>query len=354
LEAAAAAFNPAVSSAPIVIGHPEQTAPAFGWIKGLSFTDGALVAETDQVDPQFSELVKNGRFKTRSASFYPPDSSANPVPGTYYLQHVAFLGAAAPAVKGLTPVEFAGAGEDTVTVQFGEYEDKTIGRLFRNLRDNLIETLGLEKADNILPSWSVDSLQEEAGVPDQPAPMFSEPAPQPQPQEDTMNTPQEDKAAAEAATKFAEEQAVLSAGKETLDKDKAEFAEQKRTADAATAIDGLVKDGRVLPAEKDGLAKFMAGLEGTDTVQFAEGDDNKKTPLAFFTGFLETMPKRVDFSERSGGEIENGSPGFKAPAGFAVDPVALETHNKALAFMEGHADSKYADAVVAVSTINSH
>ncbi len=51
-------------------------------------------------------MVKAGRFKSRSASFYHPDNPNNPKPGVYYLRHVGFLGAQPPAVKGLKAVEF--------------------------------------------------------------------------------------------------------------------------------------------------------------------------------------------------------------------------------------------------------
>ena len=42
LQASAAAYDPAVHEAPIVVGHPRDNGPAFGWIKGLSFDEGNL------------------------------------------------------------------------------------------------------------------------------------------------------------------------------------------------------------------------------------------------------------------------------------------------------------------------
>ena len=38
LQASAAAYDPALHEAPIVVGHPRDNGPAFGWIKGLSFS----------------------------------------------------------------------------------------------------------------------------------------------------------------------------------------------------------------------------------------------------------------------------------------------------------------------------
>ena len=107
LAASAAAYDPAKHEAPIVVGHPTLDAPAYGWIKGLAYADSALDAQPDQVDAAFAEMVAAGRFKKISASFYAPDAPGNPVPGVYYLRHVGFLGAAAPAVKGLRAPSFA-------------------------------------------------------------------------------------------------------------------------------------------------------------------------------------------------------------------------------------------------------
>lgn len=101
LAAIAAAYDPARHEAPLVVGHPETDAPAYGWVTALAATDGRLQASVSQLDPAFAELVREGRFKKISAAFYAPDAAANPTPGTWHLKHVGFLGAAPPAVKGL-------------------------------------------------------------------------------------------------------------------------------------------------------------------------------------------------------------------------------------------------------------
>jgi hypothetical protein len=66
------------------------------------------------VEPSFAEAVRDGRYRNVSASFYPPSAAHNPRPGVFYLKHVGFLGAAAPAVKGLKTVSFAGAEAEAV------------------------------------------------------------------------------------------------------------------------------------------------------------------------------------------------------------------------------------------------
>jgi DNA-binding transcriptional MerR regulator len=121
VEAIAAAYDAAAFAAPLVVGHPKTNDPAFGWVKSLAVRkDGVLVAEPEKVEPQFAEAVRAGRYRKVSASFYLPDHPGNPAPGQYYLRHVGFLGAAAPAVKGLSPVELNEREEKIVTVEFSD------------------------------------------------------------------------------------------------------------------------------------------------------------------------------------------------------------------------------------------
>jgi len=119
LRAIADAYDPAVYEAPVVIGHPKVDAPAWGWVKGLTYADGALKAVLHKVAPVFAEMVKAGRYRNRSASFWPPTAPNNPTPGKVHLRHLGFLGALPPAVKGLAPLNFSDDA-DAVVIEFGE------------------------------------------------------------------------------------------------------------------------------------------------------------------------------------------------------------------------------------------
>ncbi|MBS0354244.1 MAG: hypothetical protein JSR83_10140 [Proteobacteria bacterium] len=104
----AAFYNPALREAPLVIGHPETDGPAHGWVAGLRATpDGMLQMKPSQVEARFAEQLRAGRFKKRSAAFYPPNHPGNPSPGKWYLRHVGFLGAQPPAVAGLRDLAFS-------------------------------------------------------------------------------------------------------------------------------------------------------------------------------------------------------------------------------------------------------
>ena len=108
-------FDPSFHEPPVVIGHPENDAPAYGWVDGLKREDNVLLGRLKQVDPKFEEMVKAGRFKKRSVSFYQTGKG-------WMLRHVGFLGALPPEVKGLANARFNEDRIRFVTVIFGEAE----------------------------------------------------------------------------------------------------------------------------------------------------------------------------------------------------------------------------------------
>jgi hypothetical protein len=158
LRATAVSYDPSKSEAPVVVGHPATDAPAFGWVKALDFADGTLGAYVDDLVPAFVDQVKAGRFKRVSASFYAPEATSNPRPGVYYLKHVGFLGAAAPAVPGLKSVSFAA---DVASFSFeGDFAGEDDGALsFADMRTRLAEHEAREIASFL------DGLVKEARLP---------------------------------------------------------------------------------------------------------------------------------------------------------------------------------------------
>lgn len=113
-----ASYEPDKHNAPVVIGHPKTDAPAYGWVSKLRLEGDTLVADFSDIDPEFARLVKSKRYRKISASFWKPSTEANPHGNKWALKHVGFLGATAPAVKGLKEASFA-AGQSGVLV-FGE------------------------------------------------------------------------------------------------------------------------------------------------------------------------------------------------------------------------------------------
>ena len=87
--------EPAVA-APVVKGHPQTDGPAFGWVERLARRGEKLLAKVKDMNNDFVQEVRQGMFKKISISLYPD----------MLLKHVGFLGAVAPAVKGLKGPEF--------------------------------------------------------------------------------------------------------------------------------------------------------------------------------------------------------------------------------------------------------
>ena len=293
LAASAAAYDPARHEAPIIVGHPATDAPAFGWVQSLAAEGGDLNAMPRQVDPAFAEAVAAGRYKKVSASFYQPGSPHNPVPGVYYLRHVGFLGAQPPAVKGLAPVQFADDGGDCVSFEFGEHDIPGILRrmstLFRGLRDYFVDKEGLEKADAIIPSWTMDWLQEDTAVAD------AKTADIPAFHETNMDNDKKTVTLPPSQYGTTDDPRVAE-----LERQLASFAEKSRRADAQTAVDKALADGRLTPGMAVGLVDFMASLDTDTAVSFGEGDGaTTATPSAFMTEFLARLPQQVSFGEVS-------------------------------------------------------
>ncbi|CAP44762.1 hypothetical protein [Bordetella petrii] len=341
LRASAAAYDPTLHEAPIVIGHPRADGPAYGWVKGLRYAE-SLEAEPDQVEPQFAELVEAGRFKKVSASFYRPDSPSNPVPGVFYLRHVGFLGAQPPAIKGLRQVEFAdGAGGDVVelefseAMEFGEVNVGVLQRLFRGMRDFLIGKEGIETADRVLPDWAVSDIEDRSR-----GPAFHE-----SPKTTTQEVSDVDKQELQRKEREIADREAEIARKE------ASFAERERQDRAAASvqlIEKLVTEGRVLPRHRDGLVAFMASPESEQPLEFGEGAARTKTSArAFLEDFLKELPQSVDYAERGRAEEEPAVGAFQAPQGYEVDPDKARLHQQALAYQESHS-CDYMTAVRAV------
>lgn len=93
-------YDKQIFTADLVIGHPKDGADSYGEVSRLFTHNKSLFAEC-KVKPILEHLILTGRYKKISSSFYSPKSPKNPVPNSYYLRHVGFLGAMPPAVKGM-------------------------------------------------------------------------------------------------------------------------------------------------------------------------------------------------------------------------------------------------------------
>ncbi len=284
LAASAAAYDPALHEAPIVIGHPKTDAPAWGWVQRLAASAGRLIATPAQVQAEFAEQVKSGAYKKVSAAFYPPDSPRNPVPGVWYLRHIGFLGAMPPAVKGLRPVEFGEADDAVVIdVEFAETPP--------------------------------------------------EPDPKPEPKQQETAVSPEEAAALRAQNESLKKQ------NETLLAAQADAARKARHAEHVAYAEQLVEAGRLPGAAAPVVAAVLDAIRPAEAepVEFGEGDD--KGPLADkLRALLDELPARVEFSERA--TRERAAPGGESDAGDEAtyaenaDPERVKLDQKIRAYMK--------------------
>lgn len=334
LQATAQAYNPDIYEAPLVVGHPKTDDPAYGYAKALSFADDHLHAEPHQVDTQFAELVNTGRFKRLSASFYLPDAPNNPVPGVYYLRHIGFLGAQAPAVKGLKAASFA--DDEQGVICFGDWADETNASLWRQIREFIIEKFGLQTADSFVPSYQIDTLTRDALKPEADEPtLYAE-------KENEMDKARIKEleglldAARTEAAQFKEAAGRHEATIATLTAEITASNKKQLEADCAAYCDTL--PAKISPAMRPAVIAHMITLAAANPLEFGEGDNKKIVPaLDAYKEDLAKLPDVVSFKETATTKDADGKTVTTTDAaefGENVDEERLVLHQQIVAYQE--------------------
>lgn len=301
LQATAQAYDPKLSKAPLVVGHPKTDKPAKGWTVALTANERGLFAAADKVDPEFAEAVRTGSWGTISAKFYRPTDANNPVPGVWYLRHVGFLGAQPPSVKGLDDPEFGESDDGCVCfqegVEFSEWDAMTSANLWRNLREWLVGQFGMDTADKVVPPYDVRALeigaQEEINEQRAAAgngPAFSE-HPAHKPPEESNVTEQE-------AAQLREQNAALQRQNEEMRRAEHERQAEAIRQDNVAFAETLAKEARIPSAMQAQVAAIGAQLQTTPDVEFGEGDQKKPLHLAF-RELMQALPASVEFGEHA-------------------------------------------------------
>jgi hypothetical protein len=265
--------NPEFEEAPATIGHPQQTAPAWGWFSELKRKGDLLLGKMKDVQPEFEEMVEKRLFPKRSVGLVKRAKG-------WMLHHVAFLGAAAPAVKGLTDCRFVNT-DGTMEVEFQESEmaDSTVNEatFLEKLGAKIDEFINGKKAAGSAPvTFTEADVKRIAG--------------------------EAAKDAVEAAV--APLQAKLDAAEAKFSEHKTALVTAETTARGENAVAKLKTAGKWIPAYAAlGLPLVFAELaKTTETVEFGEGDAKKTlTPLDTLVAFMEGLPKIVP-----GGELFTG------------------------------------------------
>ena len=280
-------YDPTRHRAPLVVGHPKDSSPAFGWFAALRAEGGDLFGMPEQVDPAFAVAVREGRYPERSASLLPPAHPQNPVPTSWYLRHVGVLGGVAPAVKGLRGADLAAGDADIITLNLAG------------------------------PSWADPLL---------------EPTPMPETSAADLAAQVADLEARAAAVEVqAKQLKVQEAELEARAKALTAQAKAQEAASMLAFCEHLADEARIRPADVAPLAALLLSLPTEPAADFAAPTDDTAAPAApgaFMQRFLSHLPPIVELAEVA---TKNRAKPQTAPDDSAIVSKARALHAAALA-----------------------
>ena len=349
LDRLAATYDSRLHAAPVVLGHPAEDAPAYGWVKRLRRAGQSLWAQLEKVDPLLESLLRAGRFAQRSVALY----KLFPLTGGPYLRHLGFLGAAPPAVKGLAPVRFAEAASICFT---------TAAESHPIALTSFLPEASMPETKSKLENF-IDHLRG-FFVPDTPNPTAThagersaDPSPVP---------PLAGDAFAERLTALEQRLDTLAGAKTAAEQKLNETEAARQREQIANFVESLRARGRFPPMfEGWGVLQFMerlAELEASagsiEAQEVEEANEAKEkatpvSPLAWFQEFLARLPAVIEFRELSTTEVhgsrvagrESRLVRFTEPQrGMSVDPESVELAERAEA-LAAEASISYAEAL---------
>jgi hypothetical protein len=262
-------YNDGGHEAPLVIGHPKDNDPAYGWVEQLKAEGGVLLAKAKDVAQEFADAVKQGLYKKRSISLYPDLT----------LRHVGFLGAVPPAVKGLKDLQFEDA-EVPMNYEFEETIPPASGHPLSPTGDKNAE--GSESTNERLAALELELAATKAAL-----------------QKTTLD--------------FAETQAAREAAEQNLQK----LYLQERLTSLKIYINEKLSWGSLTPAQAEKALQTLTVLETIEftekqknpeyVFEFAEPNDKgagsvKFSPVQVFKEFVDLLPKQ--FTEAPKGEAK--------------------------------------------------
>ncbi len=297
--------------APIVIGHPQTNAPAFGWIEKIKRVADRLIAVPKQLNEDFVKLVKDGAFKKRSVSFTPD----------FKLNHIGFLGAVAPAVEGLKDIQF-NLEEDLLS--------------FSDEYSPVIEDEDVDEAKNTALKIKLDNSPETKNeVPNPDLKNF-------QTSIYSLNT-----IVSELKNNFSklsdDELSKIHSRINELN-----FAMQVN--DFELRLNEKLAYGSLTPAMKNKIMDIVSFLQKQN---FSASQFSYERYISdvknLLTDFVESIPRIIyyeNFAEKPDYSITKDDEFDQAN----VDEDSMQIHKKALQYMKAHMDVEYVEAINIVST----
>ena len=283
---------------PHVITHNELYSP-FAYARSSQFrrVGEVLEARMDDIEPQFAELIKSGRLYERSIRLLPIAT------GGWKVGHIAWLGAEPPAVEGLKPVQF-NSGMQSIDFNFK----------------------------------GAPAVPETNPTPNQP-PVVA--------QQGGVFAAQLEAAKAEAASAAkAAAAAEFSARENALKAELKLERDKQRRSQWDNKIETAKREGRLTPAQSEGLCEFAMSLPSDSVMEFSRAGNGKSETVKvsaeqWFADFMANLPKQVALSTTP-----------STSAGDAVDDTDSEAiAAKALEYQRTQADK---GVVVSVSAAVAH
>jgi len=269
----------AADGVPLVFGHPKVGDPAYGWATALRVQGDRLLARFRAVPEAVAAAVRAGHYRHVSPAVTPQ----------WRLVHVGLLGAAAPGIKGLQPLD---------GVRLAAPDTQALLRLAGP------ETYPQQEEDIV--DKDVAALKQEI-------------------EELT-------KRLAELQEALAAKEAELTDSAKTLDEEKAAFAayktEQVRLKREAR-LGALVKDGKLLPGDLPRVRAYAEALAaGGRTLSFAASDGSTQQVPADedFLAQLERGSGHGLFREFAGPAGSGGSGGAGGGEAPRLDTTDINRH----------------------------
>lgn len=295
------------------LGHTEAQrfmgqstgAPNLGVIEKIWREGAKVLANFANVPDAVVDLIRQKRFNNVSVEVV-PSLEFDGKTFTNVLTAVALLGAELPAVKGLKELSAA------VFTQ--------------------AEVVPIQAEGTITYEWETETMPDTKLT---------------QEQHEALLEAAVSKAVATAKAEFSAETEKLTAerdeAREAVKTVKTEFAaytDKVAQAEANALVETAIKDGKLLPKQKDAALAFAMNLSGT--VKFGDGE---KSMSALFADFLGGMPTKVDLGENGSGSTDEGGTESYAEAGIKVDELARKA-------MSENAKLTYAEARTLVLSTN--
>jgi hypothetical protein len=339
---------------PLVIGHPKTDDPAWGWSSALKRDGDVLLGKFSDVQPEFSKMVENKQFPNRSIKIEPAENG-------YRLVHTGFLGGIPPAIKGLKQLNF---NQNDKAMEFSGdwYVTSRLSRMFRNIKNYLVEDKGQEKADQILPEWELENLSESAveqrieESTESDSGSFNKQESQDEPDKGENDVGQFTQADIDAAKEVGNKEGKAAATSE-FNTELDALKNKDKLATAQAKVNQLLTDQKLVPAVAGGLAEFMASLDDGDEnhFEFSSGEGTskktiKQSPAAYFSALLDGLSTHglLD-SQKDDGDLDTqSSQKFNAPDGSLIDEDGLKLDQKARVYMSANQGVSYIDAAAAV------